>query len=128
MTAKVKPVLTLHEAVELLALAERFADPVRWLRRHLLKIERETRTKLLVRVGQGTKRPTYRVRRNALLVACAEFVDVNDHLTAVADARDAKLMKHLHAIDESLGDLRADVVAIAEGRKSPANRPRFHGR
>lgn len=72
--------LSVAEASEVLDVPMGIRDRPRWLRRHLKRRERETGRALLVRVGEGTARATYRVDMDAVRVYCPELVSSTDKL------------------------------------------------
>jgi Mg2+ and Co2+ transporter CorA len=53
-------VLSLAKAAEIIG------KDAQWLRRHLVKLERETGHKIMIRVGVGPKRTTYQVNMSVL--------------------------------------------------------------
>lgn len=61
-------VVSLAEAAELLKIKAK--RPHQWLRRHLLAVERRTGQVVLERVGEGARRPTYKVNLGRLRVVC----------------------------------------------------------
>jgi hypothetical protein len=89
-------------------------DPARWLRRYLRQRERELGAELLVRVGQGRRRPTYRVAWRRVQVACPELFRGRDPVLAALDEsrrQVGRLERRLEALEERLIETKATLLA-----------------
>ncbi len=113
----------IHEAdnVRLAEAAERVGRPVWWLRRYLHEHERRTGHAVLIRVGTGEKRPTYRVHMGRLRVTCPELFDTRDKIaSALRDnaivGREAltELLERVEDIDAKLGVLAEAVRRLVQ--------------
>lgn len=113
MTAQSADLVKLAEA------ASRLGRPPQWLRRYVLAQEEKTGLTILVRVGRGRKRPTYRVHLGRLRLACPELFDVRDPIAAalqesaiIGRARMLELEKIVEEIDCKIGVLTEAIRRI----------------
>lgn len=67
--------------------ASEVGKSAQWLRRHLLAFELRSRQPILVRVGTGEKRPTYKVHMGRLRATCPELFDVRDPIAKALHSR-----------------------------------------
>lgn len=75
---------TVSEVTRRLGIAERrdidHESATRWLRRHLKRRQQQTGKRILVLVGEGSTRPTYRVDMELLEIACPELFSTRSEL------------------------------------------------
>lgn len=105
-----KHLVSLTQAAKLLG--DTGPDAGRRLRRFLRSRERDTGARLLVRVGMGERRPTYRVSLVALRRSCPELFEQRhrDELAQVAKRVD----RHITDVKEAVEDLGAEVGLVAQ--------------
>lgn len=108
--------LTIAEA------AEMFGTTQRKLRSQLLTRERQTGRSILVRIGEGENRPTYRVSLDALRRTMPELFDRRDEVQKAARELLRPILARLDSIDERLDEVtrRQAVVVNAIDRKRRA--------
>ena len=104
--------LTISEAVDALDVPT-VERPARWLRRHLQRAEERTGRTLLVRIGSGRRRPTYRVDLEAVRLACPELFSVRDPIARVLQGCAVAGREELAALRERMDELGARQAAIA---------------
>lgn len=105
--------LTIGEASKRLRLEDTYEDPERWLRRHLRRREVELKMRLLVQVGEGAKRPTYRVRESMLALACPELYDPHERVAAMVASRSVKIERRIATVESMVEDVQSTVAGIA---------------
>lgn len=112
------------DIVTLAQAAEHVGRPHQWLRRHLLAHERRTGHVVLVRVGDGARRPTYRVHLGRLRIACPELFDVRDPLAAAI--RDSAIVgrDRLSRLDERLDEVDSKLTSISVAVRRLSGTPR----
>ena len=99
----------MSDIVPIAVAAERIGRPPQWLRRRLLAHERRTGHTVLIRVGEGRKRPTYNVEMGQLRIMCPELFDKRDpiatalHSAAIVGRR----------IEGRIEDLEATTAELA---------------
>jgi hypothetical protein len=98
--------LTLTEAAKRLGIAR--AEPGRWLRAWLLRREAELGVPLLLRVGRGRRRPTYRVSLDTIRLRCPDLAS-----GTVARAVNAGLGDRLRALEREVQSQREDLDELA---------------
>ena len=109
------PLLSLREAAEHLRIESK--HPAQWLRRYLLRREEEIGRPVLVRVGRGQQRPTYRVSIAKLRLTCPELFDTRDQLERAVRGLGGALGKRLDSISEAVDEQAASMAALAEGAR-----------
>lgn len=117
MVAVTERLLTLTEAAKRLGREDPYAG--QWLRRELLARESRTSTRLMVRVGRGTRRPTYRVNLALLRVHCADLFDQRDQVAKVLEGRvvaGTRLERKVDSMVDMLEEVRATVQRVAQKR------------
>lgn len=105
--------LTLTEAAQRLGRDDAYGG--QWLRRELLAREARTSTRLLVRVGRGTQRPTYRVNLALLRVHCPDLFDQRDQVAKVLEGRviaGNRLERKVDGMSDLLEEVRATVQHV----------------
>lgn len=77
----------MSDIVSIAVAAGRIGRNAQWLRRHVLAHERRTGHSVMIRVGEGRKRPTYKVEMGQLRTMCPELFDSRDPIaTALQSA------------------------------------------
>lgn len=99
------------EALELLEVPQR-KERARWLRTYLRRAEERTGRQLLVRIGRGTRRPTYRVDMAEVRRSCPELLRPADRDLVDRALRDVHRV--LADMDERLDEIEQRQVALAE--------------
>jgi hypothetical protein len=108
-------------ADQLLTIAEaaaRIGRSRRWLLRYIHAEERRTGYRILIRVGNGDRRPTYKVNLGQLRAVCPSLFDVRDPLSKALAQRAIVGAGMEHKIDEVLEqiaevDSKVNALAIA---------------
>lgn len=109
-----EPLISIREAAQHLRLDQRHGRHAsQWLRRYLITWERRTGRTVLVPVGDGTKRPTYRVSIARLRLACPELFDQRDRVERAVRGLVGSIGHRLDAIDEALDEHGSKLAAIA---------------
>lgn len=108
--------MTLQSAAEQLKIESK--DPARWLRRYLVARERETGREILVRVGKGEQRPTYRVSLARLRLVCPElFDDGLDQVERAVRTLVGSIGRRLDEIGEAVDEQAANTAVLAEATR-----------
>jgi hypothetical protein len=109
--------MTLSEAAGRLGITGPWA--AQYLRRLLLERERLTGARLLIRVGNGERRPTYRVNLGVLRRACPELFSPTDEIARALRDVLTGVRTELVGIRETVEELdaRIGIYASARGRR-----------
>ena len=86
--------------VSLAKAAEIIGKDAQWLRRHLIKLERETGHKIMIRVGVGPKRTTYQVNMSVLRQYEPALFDKRDEIQVAM----GKLLRGFQTTIEQLSE------------------------
>lgn len=90
-------------------------EPALWLRRRLHRLKRDTGVDLLVRVGEGTKRPRYRVSMARLRRHLPELFDVESEREDYAKSAAAafgRIERSLATLDDRIDSTEQRMGAI----------------
>lgn len=104
--------MTLSRAAEWLGVDS--PDPTRWLRRYLLRRERELRRPIMLRVGQGRARSHYRVTPGALRRFCPALFDPGERAAEKLTTLRRQIEQRVVVVDERVDDVEARLAALAE--------------
>lgn len=103
----------MSDVVSLAQAAERIGRPHQWLRRHLLTYERRTGHSVLVRVGDGDRRPTYRVNLGRLRIVCPELFDKRDPIAAALRESAIVGRDRLERIEDRIDEVDSKLASIS---------------
>lgn len=103
--------MTISEAAEELGLRQK--RPALWLRRHLLRKERELGWNILVRIGDGKSRQVYKVTMAGLRLSCPELFEKRDEIELIA----RRMIAAFEKLEERMEDLELRMVALARARR-----------
>lgn len=118
--------LTVREAVERLDVPQ-VKDRPRWLRGHLRDAETRTGRVLLVRVGDGCRRPTYRVDMEAVRLTCPELISTTDALARALRGCAVTGREELASMREYLDETNEKIAALATAMQRLEMRLRGRG-
>lgn len=110
------------EIVTIAEAATRIGRPSQWLRRHLLAQEEKTGLTILVRVGAGGKRPTYRVHMGRLRVACPELFDLRDPIATALQESAIIGRTRLLELEKIVEEISCNIAALVEAMRKSARR------
>jgi hypothetical protein len=90
-----------------------YRRPDLWLRRELQRRERDMRVQILVRIGEGTKRPTYAVNMSRLRAYCPDLLAPGDGFANALTGEVKRMSRKLDGIGDQVDDLTHDVETLA---------------
>lgn len=91
-------------------------DP-RWLRRHLLRREKAIGQRIMIRVGEGTKRQTYHLSMSELRVHEPTLFDRRDEFQIAMRHVADDVSERIRGMTEEISDLRRNVAALADAHR-----------
>lgn len=108
--------VSIREAAEEIGVKSK--HPAQWLRRYLLAREEELGRTILVPVGKGKRRPTYRVSIARLRLVCPELFDARDQLERTLRGLATPIKKQLDELKDAVDEQGARLAILAEsGRR-----------
>ncbi len=93
------------------------ARPGRWLREYVQRREEVLGRPILVRVGKGRQRPTFRVNMAELRATCPELFDPREPMVEAVRELVMSIRRRDQRIDERLDDLEAMLATLLEERR-----------
>lgn len=107
--------LSMAEAAERIGLDRPHA--AQWLRRYLLALEEDGGRPVLVRVGRGKRRPTYRVSLVQLRRRCPELFDGRDEIDRALRGLVTSIGRRLETITESVDEQSTRLSMLTEATR-----------
>lgn len=113
--------------------AQTMGVDARWLRRLILRRERELGQRILVRVGEGQRRTSYRVSLSTLRRAEPALFNQRDEVAEAVRKSMVAFTSELSALGDQIESLEANVGALGEqarkgrllGHRAPTMKNKF---